>query len=167
MHKLDTLFLDRDGVINMKLDGRYVQNFEEFEFMPGAELAIANLSKTFKRILVVTNQQGIAKGIMSTEDLNSLHQNMLQQLKITGGSIEKIYCCPHLATENCICRKPNTGMIEQAIIDFPDLENENSYLVGDSDSDITAGNEMGLITVKVDNEYTLAKWCEELLSVIE
>ena len=76
MHKLDTLFLDRDGVINVKLDGRYVCNFEEFEFMPGAELAIANLSKIFKRILVITNQQGIAKGIMSTEDLNSLHQNM-------------------------------------------------------------------------------------------
>ena len=167
MHKLDTLFLDRDGVINMKLDGRYVRNFEEFEFMPGAELAIASLSKIFKRILVVTNQQGIAKGIMSAEDLNSLHKNMLQQLKITGGVIEKIYYCPHLATENCKCRKPNTGMIEQAIIDFPDLENENSYLVGDSDSDITAGNEMGLITVKVDNKYTLAKWCEELLSVIE
>jgi D-glycero-D-manno-heptose 1,7-bisphosphate phosphatase len=167
MHKLDTLFLDRDGVINMKLDGRYVRNFEEFEFMPGAELAIASLSKIFKRILVVTNQQGIAKGIMSAEDLNSLHKNMLQQLKTTGGSIEKIYYCPHLDSENCKCRKPNTGMIEQAIINFPDLENENSYLVGDSDSDITAGNEMGLITVKVDNEYTLAKWCEELLSVIE
>ena len=167
MHKLDTLFLDRDGVINMKLDGRYVRNFEEFKFIPGAELAIANLSKIFKRILIVTNQQGIEKGIMSTADLNSLHQNMLQQLKITGGTIEKIYYCPHLAAKNCICRKPNTGMIEQAIIDFPDLENENSYLVGDSDSDITAGNEMGLITVKVDNEYTLAKWCEELLSVIE
>jgi D-glycero-D-manno-heptose 1,7-bisphosphate phosphatase len=167
MHKLDTLFLDRDGVINVKLDGRYVRNFEEFEFMPGAELAIASLSKIFKRILVVTNQQGIAKGIMSAEDLNSLHKNMLQQLKTTGGSIEKIYYCPHLDSENCKCRKPNTGMIEQAIINFPDLENENSYLVGDSDSDITAGNEMGLITVKVDNEYTLAKWCEELLSVIE
>ena len=167
MHKLDTLFLDRDGVINMKIDGRYVRNFEEFEFIPGAELAIANLSKIFKRILVVTNQQGIAKGIMSTEDLNSLHQNMLQQLKITGGTIAKIYYCPHLDSENCKCRKPNTGMIEQAIINFPDLENENSYLVGDSDSDITAGNEMGLITVKVDNEYTLAKWSEELLSVIE
>jgi len=167
MHKLDTLFLDRDGVINMKLDSRYVRNFSEFEFMKGAELAIANLSKIFKRILIVTNQQGIAKGIMSTEDLNSLHQNMLQQLKTTGGAIQKIYYCPHLDAENCKCRKPNTGMIKQAIIDFPDLENEKSYLVGDSDSDITAGNEMGLITVKVDNEYTLAKWSEELLLVIE
>ena len=167
MHKLDTLFLDRDGVINMKLNGRYVRNFEEFEFIPGAELAIANLSKVFKRILIVTNQQGVGKGIMSTEDLNLLHQNMLQQLKAAGGFIEKIYYCPHLTVENCICRKPNTGMIEQAIIDFPDLEHENSYLLGDSETDIVAGDKMGLITVKVDNEYTLAKWCEEVLSVIE
>jgi histidinol-phosphate phosphatase family protein len=164
MHKLDTLFLDRDGVINVKLDGRYVRSFEEFEFIAGAEFAIANLTRVFKRILIITNQQGISKGIMSIEDLNSLHQNMLRQLRVTGGVIEKIYYCPHLATENCICRKPNTGMIKQAIIDFPDLENKNSYLVGDSDSDIMAGNEMGLITVKVDSQYTLAKWSEELLN---
>ena len=167
MHKLDTLFLDRDGVINMKLYGRYVRNFEEFEFMPGVEFTIANLSKIFKRILIVTNQQGIAKGIMSTEELNYLHKDMLQQLKIAGGTIEKIYYCSHLATANCKCRKPNPGMIQQAIIDFPDLENGNSYLVGDSDSDIAAGDEMGLMTVKVDNEYTLAKWYEDLLLVIE
>lgn len=167
MHKLDTLFLDRDGVINVKLDGRYVRNFEEFEFMPGAELAIANLSKIFKRILIITNQQGIGKGIMSIKDLNTLHQDMLKQLKITGGNIKNIYYCPHLVDDNCICRKPKPGMIQQAIIDFPNLENENSYLIGDSDSDIVSGNEMGLITIKVDNEYTLAKWSEELLSVIE
>ena len=165
MHKLDTLFLDRDGVINVKLDGRYVQNSDEFEFMPGAETAIAKLSKKFERILIVTNQQGIAKGIMSADDLNNLHQYMLQQLE--SEVIEKIYYCPHLAAENCSCRKPNTGMIQQAISDFSAIKIENSYLVGDSDTDILAGEKMGLITVKVDNEYTLSKWCDELLSVIE
>jgi len=167
MHKLDTLFLDRDGVINVKLDGRYVQNGDEFKFMPGAETAIAKLSKIFNRILIVTNQQGIAKGIMSAEDLNVLHQYMLQQLKVRGGIIEKIYYCPHLAAENCSCRKPNPGMIQQAILDFPNIKIEDSYLIGDSDTDIMAGEKMGLITVKVDNEYTLSKWCDELLSVIE
>ena len=165
MHKLDTLFLDRDGVINVKLDGRYVQNSDEFEFMPGAETAIAKLSKIFERILIVTNQQGIAKGIMSADDLNNLHQYMLQQLE--SEVIEKIYYCPHLAAENCSCRKPNPGMIQQAISDFSAIKIENSYLVGDSDTDIMAGEKMGLITVKVDNEYTLSKWCDELLSVIE
>ena len=166
MHKLDTLFLDRDGVINVKLDGKYVRNTDEFEFMPGAEFAIAHLSKIFKRILIVTNQQGIAKGIMSAEDLNVLHQYMLQQLKVEGGVIEKIYYCPHLAAENCSCRKPNPGMIQQAIIDFPAIKIEESYLIGDSDTDIIAGEKMELITVKVDNEYTLFKWCNELLLVM-
>jgi histidinol-phosphate phosphatase family protein len=167
MHKLDTLFLDRDGVINIKLDRRYVKNTDEFEFMIGAEMAISKLSKIFNRILIVTNQQGIAKGIMSVMDLGFLHEYMIFELKIKGGVIDKVYYCPHLAAENCNCRKPNPGMIQQAIIDFPAIKIEDSYLIGDSDTDMLVGNKMGLITVKVDNEYTLSKWCDELLSVIQ
>jgi len=167
MYRLDTLFLDRDGVINVKLDGQYVKGLEEFEFMIGAEIAISKLSKIFNRIIIVTNQQGIAKGIMSDNDLGVLHEHMLFELKKKGGVIDKIYYCPHLAVENCDCRKPNPGMIQQAIIDFPELEITDSYLIGDSDSDILAGNKMGLITVKVDNEYTLSKWCNELISIIQ
>ena len=166
MHKLDTLFLDRDGVINVKLDGQYVKNTEEFEFMIGAETAISKLSKIFNRILIVTNQQGIAKGIMTVQDLDLLHQHMLFELKKSGGAIDKVYYCPHLAFENCNCRKPNPGLIQQAIIDFPEIKIDNSYLIGDSDTDIIAGNMMGLITVKVDNKYTLSKWCSELSLVI-
>ena len=167
MHKLDTLFLDRDGVINVKLDGRYVKNTDEFEFMIGAEKAISKLSTIFKRILLVTNQQGIAKGIMSDKDLGVLHEYMLLELKKNGGVIDKIYYCPHFASESCNCRKPNPGMIQQAIIDFPAIKVAESYLIGDSDTDILAGNKMGLITIKVDNEYTLSKWCDELFSVIQ
>ena len=167
MLKLDTLFLDRDGVINVKLDGRYVKNTDDFEFMIGAETAISKLSKMFNRILIITNQQGIAKGIMSDNDLGVLHDYMLLELKKYGGVINKIYYCPHLASESCNCRKPNPGMIQQAIIDFPEIIVEGSYLIGDSDTDILAGNKMGLITVKVDNEYTLSKWSDELLSVIQ
>ena len=167
MHKLDTLFLDRDGVINVKLDGQYVKNADEFEFITGAEIAISKLSKIFNRILIVTNQQGIAKGIMSVMDLGFLHEYMIFELKKKGGVIDKIYYCPHLAAENCNCRKPNPGMIQQAIIDFPEIKVAESYLIGDSDTDILAGNKMGLITVKVDNEYTLSKWCDELVSIIE
>ena len=167
MHKLDTLFLDRDGVINVKLDGRYVKNTDEFKFMVGAEMAISKLSKIFNRILIVTNQQGIAKGIMSDNDLGVLHEYMLFELKKNGGVVDKIYYCPHLAIKSCNCRKPNPGMIQQAIVDFPEIKVEDSYLIGDSDTDIIAGSKMGLITVKVDNEYTLSKWCDELLSIIQ
>jgi len=167
MHSLDTLFLDRDGVINVKLEARYVRNTNEFEFMQGALVAISKLSKLFKRILIVTNQQGIGKGIMTEDDLNLLHSFMTSEIGKLNGKIDKIYFCPHLDTENCNCRKPNPGMINQAIADFPEIDRQNSYLIGDSDSDIEAGNRMKLNTVKVDNEYTLAKWTAELMSVIE
>jgi D-glycero-D-manno-heptose 1,7-bisphosphate phosphatase len=166
MPNFDTLFLDRDGVINKKLEGKYVRNFSEFEFMPGALDSISKLSNLFNRILIVTNQQGIAKGIMSEADLNILHTQMQERIEKLGGKINKIYYCPHLQDMHCICRKPKSGMIEQAIIDFPEISIKNSYLIGDSDSDIKAGKKMNLNTVKVDNDYTLAKWTTDLLRVI-
>ena len=167
MHNLDTLFLDRDGVINLKLDGEYVKNIDQFEFISGVKTSISKLSKIFKRILIVTNQQGIAKRIMSDKDLDALHEYMLLELEQNGGVIDKIYYCPHLSSENCNCRKPNPGMIQQALIDFPEIKLAHSYLIGDSDTDILAGNKMGLISIKVDDEYTLSKWCSELLTVIK
>ena len=166
MHNLDTLFLDRDGVINKKLEGRYVRDFSEFEFMEGAIDAISKLTNKFKRIIIVTNQQGIGKGIMSDLDLNILHTKMEERIEKSGGNINKIYYCPHLEELDCLCRKPRPGMIEQALFDFPEIVLEHSYLIGDSDSDIETGKRMNLSAVKVDNEYTLAKWTTELLVVL-
>ena len=166
MHKFDTLFLDRDGVINKKLAGKYVRNFSEFEFMPGALKAISQLSNMFNRIIIVTNQQGISKGIMSEIDLNTLHAQMQERIEELGGKINEIYYCPHLEEFDCMCRKPKPGMIRQAIIDFPEISIEDSYLVGDSDSDIEAGQRMNLKTIKVDNDYTLVKWTDTLLGLI-
>ena len=166
MHKFDTLFLDRDGEINKKLEGRYVCNFSEFEFIPGALKAISQLSNMFNRIIIVTNQQGISKGIMSEIDLNTLHTQMQERIEELGGKINEIYYCPHLEEFDCMCRKPKPGMIRQAIIDFPEISIEDSYLVGDSDSDIEAGQRMNLKTIKVDNDYTLVKWTDTLLGLI-
>ena len=165
MHNFDTLFLDRDGVINKKLEGRYVRDLSEFEFLPGVLNAISQLSKVFIRIIIVTNQQGIAKGIMSENDLNVLHAQMKESIKRSGGKIDKIYFCPCLASENCECRKPNPGMIQKAVKDFPSIIIKKSYLVGDSDSDIEAGKRMNLHTIKVNDNYTLAKWTSDLLRI--
>tara|TARA_B100001094_G_scaffold246015_1_gene242602 strand:- start:93 stop:593 length:501 start_codon:yes stop_codon:yes gene_type:complete len=166
MHSYDTLFLDRDGVINKKLEGRYVCNFSEFKFITGALDAISELNNIFNRIVIVTNQQGIAKGVMSEADLNILHTQMLNVIEQSGGKVDKIYYCPHLEEMDCICRKPKTGMIKNAIIDFPNIIAENSFLIGDSDTDIKAGKRMSLNTVKVDNAFTLSKWTDSLLAVI-
>ena len=163
MHKLDTLFLDRDGVINIKMEGRYLQDFAEFKFLPDAIDAISKLTNKFNRMIIVTNQQGIEKGIMSNADLKTLHARMKEKIEQSGGRINKIYYCPHLEESDCPCRKPKPGMIEYALLDFPEIVIEDSYLIGDSDSDIEAGKRMNLSAIKVNNEYTLAKWTTELL----
>lgn len=158
----DTLFLDRDGVINKKLERRYVTNFDEFVFVKNSDIAIRKLHKIFKRILVVTNQQGIGKGIMTKDDLNLLHLQMQRKLSVDFDLIDKIYFCPCLEVDNCNCRKPKTGMLENAKLDFPDMKIEDSFLVGDSDSDIIAGKKFGLSTIKVSSEFTLFDWLTKI-----
>ena len=158
----DTLFLDRDGVINQKLEGRYVTNFNEFVFVKNSDLAIRKLHKIFKRILIVTNQQGIGKGIMTEDDLNLLHLQMQRKLNPDFDLIDKIYFCPCLEGDSCNCRKPKTGMLEEAKLDFPEIIIKNSFLIGDSESDIEAGNKFGLKTIKVNETYTLNTWLESI-----
>ena len=158
----DTLFLDRDGVINQKLEGRYLTNFNEFVFVKNSDLAIRKLHKIFKRILIVTNQQGIGKGIMTEDDLNLLHLQMQRKLNPDFDLIDKIYFCPCLEGDSCNCRKPKTGMLEEAKLDFPEIIIKNSFLIGDSESDIQAGNKFGLKTIKVNETYTLNNWLESI-----
>ena len=159
----DTLFLDRDGVINKKLEQRYVTNFDEFVFIKNSDVAIRKLHKIFNRILVVTNQQGIGKGIMTEDDLNLLHLQMQRKLSVDFDLIDKIYFCPCLEVDNCNCRKPKTGMLENAKLDFPDMKIEDSFLVGDSDSDIIAGKKFGLTTIKVSSAFTLFDWLTKII----
>ena len=87
---------------------------------------------------------------------------MINEIESKGGKIDKIYFCPCLESEDCECRKPKPGMIETALQDFPEININKSYLVGDSKTDIDAGNSKGLNTIKVDNEYTLISWCNDI-----
>ena len=162
MYNGSTLFLDRDGVINKKLDGRYVRSFKEFLFMPGSLTAISKLSDVFQFIIIITNQQGIGKGLMTKSDLEHMHDEMIKEISKKGGRIDAIYYCPDLASKKCNCRKPGTKMFENAINDFPDIKIERSYMIGDSKTDIIAGNTMGLNTVLVSNNYTLNDWLSDL-----
>ena len=101
---------------------------------------------------------------MSEDNLLFLHQKMLNEIEQAGGKINKIYFCPHLETDNCNCRKPKIGMIEEAIQDFPFININKSYLIGDSPSDIKAGERAGLKTIKVDNNFTLNNWAKQILA---
>ena len=130
----DTLFLDRDGVINRLRPDDYVKNWEEFEFMPGMLDRLARWSGRFRRILVVTNHRGVGKGIMSLDDLNRIHDRMIEEIERHGGRIDRVYFCTALSPDDPN-RKPQTGMAQQARIDFPDIDFARSLMIGDSESD--------------------------------
>ncbi len=142
-----TLFLDRDGVINVRLVDDYVKNSGEFEFISGSPEAIAQLSKKFGRTVVVTNQQGIGKGLMTETDLAQIHDKMKDGVTEVGGKIDAAYHAPNLASENSSLRKPDTGMAVLARRDFPLINYQKSVMVGDSDSDIAFGIACGMQTV--------------------
>ena len=111
------LFLDRDGVINKKRED-YVKNIQEFEFLPGIFDAIKKINDLDISIIVITNQSVINRKLVSENQLNEIHEFMQQTMKEKSCKILKIYFCPHHPKEKCTCRKPNTGMIEQAIEDY-------------------------------------------------
>lgn len=147
-----SLFLDRDGVINKRLRGDYVKRIEEFEFLPGVLNALPVLAKNFNRIVVVSNQQGIGKGLMTEEDLQVVHDWMMQEIRAKGGRIDQIYYCTALAAENNPCRKPNPGMALQAKTDFPGINLSKSIMAGDSHSDMLFGKNLGMLSVFINSE---------------
>lgn len=152
-----TLFLDRDGVINERIEGDYVRNWKEFVFLEGVLEALSILARKFNRIVVVTNQQGIAKGLMTEEDLHKVHEMMVLEITKSGGKIDKVYYCPLSEKLNPPCRKPNSGMAEQAQKDFQDIDFEKSIMVGDSISDIEFGKRLNMKTVFITTKNDIKK----------
>lgn len=144
-----TLFLDRDGVINVRKMGDYVTHPKEFIFLPGVKEAIAFFSNKFYKIVVVTNQQGIAKGIMNECNLLDIHRYMQDELKKSNGIIDKCYFAPELKSELNSLRKPNSGMALLAKKDFPEINFNKSIMIGDTDSDITFGKNLGMKTIRI------------------
>lgn len=149
--KYESLFLDRDGVINVHRIDDYVKTWEEFEFLPGVLDAFPLLSRYFKHIFVVTNQRGVGKGLMSEEDLLDIHKRMSNEIEKWGGRVDQIYYCSDVSNESQN-RKPNSGMALQAKKDFPDIEFEKSVMIGDSQLDMEFGNRLGMKTIFIDKQ---------------
>ncbi len=146
LHKIDyswTLFLDRDGVINIEKRDDYIHNWEQFRFYDGAKKALTIFSKTFGKIFVVTNQRGVGKGIHKLEDLEIIHSNMLKEFAEAGGKIDKIYYSIDLEDDHPN-RKPNPGMGLQAQKDFPEVNFSKSIMIGNTLSDMKFGRNLGV-----------------------
>ena len=142
------VFLDRDGVLNADIG--YLWRIEDFVWMPGAPAAIRLFNQLGWRVVVVTNQSGIARGYYTENDMHALHAHIQQLLRPFNSSIDAFYFCPHLPNaplaayaKTCDCRKPKPGMIKQALTDY-DIDVDQSFLVGDKSSDLKAAQAAGL-----------------------
>ena len=152
-----TVFLDRDGTINVEKN--YLYRPEEFEFIPKVPEAIARLNNAGYQVIVVSNQAGVARGYYSEDDVIKLHQYVNEQLSKYKAHIDGFYYCPHHPDAvigkykmKCHCRKPETGLFEKACEDF-DVDIEDSWMIGDNIGDIKAGNNFHLKTILVRTGY--------------
>ena len=145
------VFLDRDGVINQD-SVEYIKSVDEWKPIPGSLEAIADLSRAGFRIVVITNQSGLARGLYSVETLEAIHAHFREALAELGGEVAGIFYCPHHPDDACRCRKPLPGLLEQAEAALS-ITSRGAFLVGDKESDLQAGARMGCQLIRVETGY--------------
>ncbi len=141
-----TLFLDRDGVINYEKHQDYIHTWNEFKFYEGVLEAISIFAQKFHRIIVVTNQKGVGKGLTKLDDLHTIHANMEKEIVKAGGRLDAVFYCSDLE-ETSPFRKPNPGMGLQAVKQFPDIDLAQAIMVGNTISDMEFGRNLGVYTI--------------------
>ncbi len=152
-----TLFLDRDGTINKRVED-YVTTWDRFTFIEGVLEAISACSSFFGKIIIVTNQQGIGKELMTHDQVNDIHEKMLEVIEYYGGRIDAIYYEPSLAIYEAFGRKPNPGMAYFAKRDFPSIQFKKSIMVGDTLSDMQFGKAVGMKTCWIKNKWEMKNY---------
>lgn len=177
MTKVDnswTLFLDRDGVINKRIFGGYILDLSEFEFADGVLSTFGALSSKFGRVVVVTNQQCVALEQLSEEKLDEIHTWMIAELNKVGGKIDVVFAAKEFKNQAPFRRKPSPKMAHEARELFPEIDFQKSIMVGDTDTDIQFGQDLGMKTVLIVSkektsvvaDYTISNF-SELLTCIE
>lgn len=144
------VFVDRDGTINV--DVHYLDDPDKFEMYPGVPIGVKKLQEHGFKIIVITNQSGIARGYFTEEQLSGVHERMKQEFQKFGVTLDGIYYCPHHPDDKCNCRKPNTGLFEKAIREH-NINVEKSYMLGDKILDISAGEKIGVRTVLIPEPH--------------
>ncbi|MEN6356637.1 MAG: D-glycero-beta-D-manno-heptose 1,7-bisphosphate 7-phosphatase [Armatimonadota bacterium] len=144
---MKVVFLDRDGVINEDRDD-YVKNLDELKVFPFAPEAIKKLNDAGFEVHIISNQQGVAKGLIREDDLAAIQTEITRQVEAAGGRITSFSYCKHMASEKCACRKPNAGMLMAAASDY-NIDLKKSFMIGDSEKDIGAGKAAGCRTILV------------------
>lgn len=146
-----SLFLDRDGVINVDTPGDYCRNASQFHLFETTLPAMKIFNDLFGKIVVVTNQRGVTKGVMTEDDLQGIHEKMMSLVLPAGGRIDKIYYCMDQDVETSTHRKPKPGMAYDAQRDFPSIDFFKSIMIGNNISDMQFGKAVGMKTVFIDD----------------
>lgn len=141
------VFADRDGTLIDEVN--FLHRVEDLSVFPFTSRAIESLKKEGFKLIVITNQSGIGRGLFTVDDMNAIHRQMQIEL---DDAIDAFFFCPHLPSDNCVCRKPRTGMIDQAAREF-DIDIENSWMVGDKKIDVECGVNAGVKTALVATGY--------------
>lgn len=178
MRDYKAVLLDRDGVVNFESND-YIKSPQEWHPIPGSIEAITKLTQRGVPVIIVTNQSGVGRGLYDEATLADIHQKMLTTIESQGGKIRAIYHCPHVPSDQCECRKPNPGMVKQALKEL-NLAAEEVVLIGDSLRDIVAAQTCGCDAVVVMTGYgaitqtkvsantpiygSLAEWVEDFLT---
>ena len=165
---MKTIFIDRDGVINKDPGGwteySYVTKWVDFHFLPGVFAALKLLNRNRVKVVIISNQAGVSKGYFTKERLKEINSRMLDEINKNGGRIEEVYYCVHRKEDECACRKPKTGMLEDAIKKYNVTPSE-TFMIGDSIVDVIAGRRVGARTIFVlsgkSSPEEMRKWEEK------
>jgi len=157
------VFLDRDGVINQHKED-YVKNISEFYILPNVGKQLSKLCKAGFELIVITNQSAINRGLLDEKELHKIHEKMISELKKDECFITAVYFCPHTPEESCNCRKPNTGLFEDAIKDSGPINIADSWMIGDDEKDLKAGSKIGLRTFRVTRNQSIRDVVEFILN---
>lgn len=155
------IILDRDGVVNYDSE-HYIKSPDEWHPIPGSLEAIARLNRAGFKVLIATNQSGIARGFYDVETLDRIHEKLMRALAAVGGCIDEFFFCPHHPDDGCNCRKPKPGLLEQIKQKYA-LDLSTTFFIGDSYGDIKAAQTIGCIPLLVltgNGEQTIKKYAE-------
>ena len=156
------VFLDRDGVIN-KEKKDYVKTIDELEIFDNISWCIQQLKKNNYLVIVITNQSSINRGLIDTQKIHEIHDEIQNYLAKFNTKIDAFYFCPHRPDENCSCRKPNPGLIIKASNDFG-IDLSTSWMIGDNESDVLAGKTAGCHTIKISHNNELINSIKQILN---
>jgi D-glycero-D-manno-heptose 1,7-bisphosphate phosphatase len=157
MTDFTTVFLDRDGTINRPApEGQYISAPVEVQLLPQAGQAVRRLNDAGLRVVVVSNQRGVARGFYKMSDVNAVNHRLIALLGAAGAHIDAVYVCPH-EKEACQCRKPLPGLIQIAARNDPAIDLSKSVIIGDSESDVAAGIAAGIATIRLTEHVEQTK----------